>query len=116
MARDGLLGSFEELVLLAVAHDGDAAYGMTVRQQIAERSGREVTIGAVYSTLERLTAKGLLSTRTADPSEARQGRARRYYQLLPYGVEALLQSRAVHDRMWAGLDAASLSTAQRGPR
>ena len=114
MARDGLLGSFEELVLLAVAHCGDTAYGMTVRRQIAERSGRDVTIGAVYSTLERLTAKGLLATRTADPSQQRKGRARRYYRLLPDGADALRQSRAVHDRMWAGLDSSALPTAQQG--
>lgn len=104
MEQDGLLGSFEELVLLAVAHDGDHAYGMTVRREIEKRSGRSVSIGAVYATLERLTAKGLLASWTADASEKRRGRARRYYRLLPDGARALMSARTVHRQMWAGID------------
>jgi DNA-binding PadR family transcriptional regulator len=108
MGKEGLLGSFEELVMLAVTHIGKGAYGMTVRRLIGERSGRPVTIGAVYATLERLTSKGLLAVRSADASEQRDGRARRYYELLPAGAEALRKTHAVHKQMWAGLDPTSL--------
>ena len=108
MTQEGLLGSFEQLVLLAVAHGGGSAYGMSVRREIEARSGREVTIGAVYATLERLVAKGYVEPRAADPSRVRGGRARRYYGLRPEGLAALRQARAVHDSMWEGLDPDSL--------
>jgi PadR family transcriptional regulator PadR len=104
MAEHGLLGSFEELVLLAVAHEGDLAYGMTVRRNIERRSGRSVTIGAVYATLERLRAKGYLESHTADGDDARRGRGRRYYRLLPDGAHALKRARDMHERMWDGID------------
>ncbi len=77
MGRDGLLGSFEELVLLAVARGGEDAYGMTVRREIEERTGRDVTIGAVYATLDRLEKKGLVGSELRDGDASRRGRARR---------------------------------------
>ena len=102
--QDPLLGAFEEQVLLAVVHCGDEAYGMTIRRELSRRSGREVAIGAVYATLERLQEKGYVATRRADPSAARRGRARKYFDLLPSGVEALTRTRDVHRRMWRGVD------------
>jgi len=104
MAEQGLLGSFEELVLLAVAHNGESSYGMTVRREIEKRSGRAVTLGAVYATLERLTAKGYLELRTGDGGEARRGRAKRYYRLLPDGARALKRANRLHDQMWDGIN------------
>ena len=82
MGKDGLLGSFEELVLLAVARGGEDAYGMTVRREIEERTGRDVAIGAVYATLDRLEAKGLLASEFRDGDASRRGRARRFFELL----------------------------------
>lgn len=110
MGQEGLLGSFEELVLLAVARKEDRAYGMTVRREIQERTGRDVAVGAVYATLERLVDKGLLKTWTADASQVRRGRARRYYRLLPDGARALQRAREVHLAMWEGLNPGSLRT------
>ena len=75
MGRDGLLGAFEELVLLAVAHEGGDAYGMTVRREIERRGGRSVTIGAVYATLDRLTGKGYVGDSPGETGPARRGRA-----------------------------------------
>ena len=110
MGRDGLLGAFEELVLLAVARGRGAAYEMTVRREIEERTGRSVTIGAVYSTLERLEAKGLVASTLGSGDEARKGRARRHFALLPAGVHALERTRDARAGLWDGVDLDSITS------
>ena len=97
--RQSYLGEFEQIVLLAVARLKDDAYGLGVRSEIAERTGRAVTIGAMYATLDRLEAKGYLRSR----DEAHGGRTRRFFALTAEGVEALEIARALQQRMWAGL-------------
>jgi DNA-binding PadR family transcriptional regulator len=104
MGKSDYLGAFEELVLLAVARLGEDGYGMTLRTEIQERTGRDVSIGSVYSTLERLEAKQLVVSREGDPTPVRGGRARRHFQVAPDGVRALQNSRAASERMWEGLD------------
>lgn len=101
--RNGL-GEFEQVVLLAVARLGDEAYGTTIRREIDRRVGRDVSVGALYATLERLETKGLVRTREGEPTAQRGGRAKRYYALSGAGVRALRDARAVQDRMWEGLD------------
>ncbi len=93
------LGEFEQIVLLAVARLGDEAYGMAIKAAIAERTGRAVTIGAMYATLDRLTTKGYLRSR----DEASEGRPRRFFAITPEGVAALEAARELQRRMWAGL-------------
>ncbi len=104
MSKGTYLGTFEEIVLLALMQVGEGAYGMTIRRDIEDRSGRSVSIGAVYSTLDRLQAKGYISSRLADPSTVRRGRARRYFKVDPAGAEALRRSREVVNSMWEGLE------------
>ncbi len=103
MSRNGLLGTFEEQVLLALVHDGEESYGMQVRRQIEERLGRSVAIGAVYATLDRLEHKDLVSSRLADAEPVRRGRPRRYFRLEAAGVTALEKARDAHARMWQGV-------------
>ena len=93
------LGEFEELVLLAVARLQHEAYGMNVRREIEERTGRSVSIGAVYATVERLTNKGLLKAQLKSDT----GRARRFFALTPSAVRALVAGADFRARMWAGL-------------
>lgn len=100
MPKGDYLGEFEQIVLLALHRLGDDAYGMTVRRHIEERTGREVTIGAVYATLDRLERKGFVGTTMADPTPERGGRAKRFYRLEAAGVDALQRSRDLLDRMW----------------
>jgi DNA-binding PadR family transcriptional regulator len=99
MGRGDYLGEFEQIVLLAVARLGDSPYGMRIRREIENRSGRPVTIGAVYATLDRLEDKRLVRSR----EDQTGGRARRFFDLTPAGVDALEISRAMQQRMWAGL-------------
>jgi PadR family transcriptional regulator PadR len=99
MARGEYLGEFEQIVLLAVVRLGDDAYGMAIRREIEARTGRQVSIGAVYATVDRLELKGLVRPRDAQSG----GRARRFFAVTPAGRDALETSREIHARMWAGL-------------
>lgn len=97
------LGEFEQLVLLAVARLGNEGYGMTIRREIEERTGRSLSIGAVYTTLDRLEQKGHVRSRVGEPTAERGGRARRYFQLRESGARALRDARAVLTSMWQDL-------------
>jgi len=103
MTKRDYLGEFESVVLLAVARLGSEAYGMRIRREIHERAERDVSIGAVYATLERLESKGYVSSSEGEPVPAREGRARRYFVLTGAGVLALRAFRQIQNRMWAGL-------------
>src|SRR4051812_42608115 len=97
------LGEFEQAVLLAIAHLGHEAYGVTVRREIERRTGRLLSIGALYTALDRLERKGYASSSMSDPTPERGGRSRRYYVLRAAGAKALRQSRERFEKMWAGL-------------
>ncbi len=99
-----VLGGFEQIVLLALLRLGDNAYGVPIRQEIELRTGRTVTIGALYSTLDRLEAKGLVSSTFSDPKPERGGRSRRYFRCEAAGARALERSRAMLASMWDGLN------------
>lgn len=96
-----MLGSLEEQVMLAVLRTAGQAYGMNVRRELESVTGREVTIGSVYATLDRLEAKGLVtSTRTEADGEAP---SRRVFGVTRAGARALEQTRDVRDRLWTGV-------------
>ena len=102
MPKGGLLGEFEICVLLAVTHLGDDAYGLAIRQAIAERTGRETAIGAVYATLGRLHDKGLVRFTVSDPQPVPGGRARKCFTLTAQGQRALRTATDMLARMLAG--------------
>ena len=97
------LGDFEQLVLLGVLRLGDGAYGAAIRQEIHARSGRDVSINAVYTTLDRLESKGLLRSWVGDPTPQRGGRRRKFYALRPSGIAALRQAYRAFTAMADGL-------------
>lgn len=101
-----VLGEFEQLVLLAVIRLDSTGYAVTVRREIEERTGRRVSRGAVYMTLERLEDKGLLSSRLTEPTPERGGRSKRVYAVTPAAVSALRESRRGLLRMWADIETA----------
>jgi PadR family transcriptional regulator, regulatory protein PadR len=94
------LGTFEEQVLLAVLRTGEEAYGMTVRREIEEVTGRALAVGAVYATLDRLEAKGLVTSSRADVD----GVSRRRFAVGPAGARALSETRAMRERLWRGVE------------
>jgi PadR family transcriptional regulator PadR len=103
MSHTDALGEFEQMLLLAIVHLGEKAYGVAIRQEIERRTDRELAVGALYTSLGRLDRKGFVRSTMADPTPERGGRSRRYFVLRPDGASALRQSRARLDRMWAGL-------------
>src|SRR5207245_6205891 len=83
------LGEFEHIVILALLRLGDRAYGVTVRQEIECRTKREVSIGAVYATLDRLEMKGYVRSHRGDPTPERGGRSKRFFRVTAKGVAAV---------------------------
>jgi PadR family transcriptional regulator, regulatory protein PadR len=100
------LGNFEEHVMLAVLRTGSEAYGMNVRRELEKVTRRDVTIGSVYITLDRLEAKGLVtSARTAAHADST---SRRVFAVTPPGARALAETRAVRERLWDGIELRAL--------
>ncbi len=97
------LGEFEQLILFSVLHLGDDAFGVSIREAIEERTGREVSAGAIYTTLGRLEDRGLVVSRVGEPTPGRAGRPRKYYSLEPVGAKALRDSYAAIQAMAGGL-------------
>ena len=98
------LGVFEEQIIVAVVRTRDEAYGMNVRREIERVTGRDVAIGAVYATLDRLEAKGLLDSRRVQADSP----TRRLFVVSPAGARALTETRAMRDRLWQGVDVRGL--------
>ena len=103
MARGDYLGEFEMVVMLGLARLAVEAYGMKIFEEIERVTGRDVTIPAVYVTLNRLEKKGLVTSRTGDASEERGGRAKKFYQLTDDGQKALETSQEMLGRLWQGV-------------
>lgn len=101
---DAPLGSFEEQVMLAVLRTREDAYGMAVRREIERVTGRDVAIGAVYATLDRLQAKDLVDSARAPGA----GPRRRVFTVTSRGAAALAGTRAMRERLWRGVDLAAL--------
>lgn len=100
------VGEFEHLLLLAVLQcrqDNVEAYTVPIRQLLIEKTGRTVARGAVHTSLDRLEAKGLLASTMGEPLAIRGGRARRYYDVTPLGLQAVRQAQSAVLTMSAGL-------------
>ena len=103
MPKGDYLGEFEQMVLLALIRLEDNAYGVTIRREIQSRTDREVAIGAVYATLERLEKKSYLTSTVSDPQPIPGGRSKKFFRLSPEGATALKHSREMMRRMADGL-------------
>jgi PadR family transcriptional regulator, regulatory protein PadR len=103
MTNRDYLGEFEHIVVLALLRLGDRAYGVTVRQEIELRIGREVSIGAIYATLDRLEAKGYVKSHLGDPTPERGGRSKRFFRVSAKGLAAVNRSHRALRLMTAGL-------------
>ncbi len=99
------LGSFELLLLFAVLRLGgdDDSYGVPIRADIEQRTGRVVSPGAIYTALDRLERRGLVHSRLGDPTPQRGGKRKRHYGLTVKGAAGLRRARADIARMARGL-------------
>lgn len=103
MSNPKNLGEFEIIVLAALIRLGDQAYGARIGQEITARSGRQVTVGALYTTLSRLEKKGYVHGRIGEATPERGGRAKRYFSITPDGQAVLEQSIHVLGAMLKGI-------------
>lgn len=97
----GYLGEFEELVLLTIAHLGKDAYGLALIRDINERAGRNLSMGAMHSTLTRLEEKGFVTSYLGEPTNERGGRRKRYFELTSSAIAALNDMKSLRDELWA---------------
>ena len=97
------LGHFEQIVLLAVLRLGDSAYGVSIRREIGLCTRRKPSPGALYTTLDRLEAKGLLKSSFGSPTAERGGRAKRFFKATRRGSEAIAQAQRSFRRLLRGL-------------
>jgi DNA-binding PadR family transcriptional regulator len=104
MAGRDFLGEFEHIIVLALLRLEDRAYGVTVRQEIELRTKREVSIGAVYATLNRLEKKGYVKSRRGDPTPERGGRSKRFFRVTAKGITAVNRTQQAFESMVEGLD------------
>jgi PadR family transcriptional regulator PadR len=98
------LGEFEHIIVLAILRLKDLAYGVTVRQEIESRTQREVSIGAVYATLDRLETKGYVTSYQGDPTPERGGRSKRFFRVTAKGMAAVNSTHCALQSMIEGLN------------
>jgi PadR family transcriptional regulator PadR len=95
------LGEFERAVLLALIRLEDNAYGVSIREELESRLRRGVSFGAVYTTLDRLLEKRMVSTWSGEPTPQRGGRAKKFFRIEPRGIQALEHARKSSEAVWA---------------
>ena len=106
MSKDGFVGEFEQMLLLAVMGLGEEAYGVRLMEELEDRVGRAVSRGSVYVTLDRMEAKGWILSEISGSRPERGGRPRRIVTVTPEGVAVLRRSRAALLELWEGLEEA----------
>jgi PadR family transcriptional regulator, regulatory protein PadR len=104
MSDRDFLGELEQMVLLAVLRLQGKGYAVSIRQEIETRTGRDVSRGSIYITLDRLESKGYLRSWLADPTPMRGGKAKRYYEVEQPAVPVLKESRRALLQLWRGLE------------
>jgi PadR family transcriptional regulator len=103
MSQRSYLGEFELMVMLALIRLSEKAYGVPIAREIETQTGREVVLGSVYATLERLQEKGLVSSYLGDPTPERGGRARRYFRATGKGLQTVHETREALTTLWRAL-------------
>jgi PadR family transcriptional regulator PadR len=103
MTERSYLGEFELMILLAVIHLGDEAYGVPISRELEAHRGRDVSVGSVYAALERLEGKGLIASSLGDPTPERGGKAKRYFRVTREGLRQVHDTRRVLKQMWRTL-------------
>jgi DNA-binding PadR family transcriptional regulator len=100
MTSRSYLGEFELMLLLAVIHLGQEAYGVPISRELEAHRGRDVAVGSVYAALERLEAKGLIESSLGDPTPERGGKAKRYFRITKEGLRQVHETRRVLTKLW----------------
>ena len=112
--KGAYLGEFEEVVMLTVAILHENAYGVGIKKEIELRLNRKVSVGALQSALKRLTDKGFLEHRDAQPSPERAGRPKRFYTLTNFGKQAIQYAHESRNALWKAIPSAVLKANSHG--
>ena len=94
------IGDFEQCVLLAIFHLRGRGYAVSITDEIERRTGKKVSLGAVYATVDRLDRKGFISSSLGEPTPERGGKPKRFYKIEAPGQRALHAARQIDSRMW----------------
>jgi PadR family transcriptional regulator, regulatory protein PadR len=97
------LGALELTILLSAARLGDDAYGLAIRRDVSARMKRDYSVGAIYTTLERLEQKGFVGSRITAPLPTRGGRSRRSFKVTAAGNRAIQRAERAAMATWAGV-------------
>jgi PadR family transcriptional regulator PadR len=100
-----VLGSFEYQLLSVLLRDPHDAYGVMIQERIQQRTGRDVSVGALYTALDRLEKKGFVSSRWGEATSERGGRRKRYYTINAAGAKAVRHSEAVFSKFGGAVSA-----------
>ena len=100
----------EELLLLAIYHLEDNAYGMSVKARMEEVTGEKWSFGAIYAPLSRLLKKGLVSSKQGEPEAKRGGKSKVFYTLTDRGRAELANAKRVHEASWGSLSLEGLES------
>jgi len=103
MEKGTYLRDLELMILLVVLRLGDDAYGVPIARELKVQCRREVSLANVYATLERLQEKGHVSSRLADPTPERGGRAKRYFGVTGQGLKKVRETQRILFRLWQGV-------------
>lgn len=98
-SEKGLLGELEQLVLLAVMHQDERAYALSICDEVESRTGITLARGSVYVALDRLTRKGYVASKMTAPTAERGGKAKRCFRLTAHGSRALRTAERTLERM-----------------
>ncbi len=103
------LGEFEELVLLVIGTLGDESYSISIKEELKRRTGRNPSIGALHSALNRLQKKGFIDSFVGGATKVRGGRRKRYYTMTAHGRKALDASYELRSQLYHSLPKLNLS-------
>ncbi len=94
------LGEFQEIVMLSIMILDENAYGVSIQEDVSNRTGRQVSRGALHTALTRLEEKGLIKSMYGEPTAERGGRRKRYYQVSNKGRANLQEIKQLRQSMW----------------
>jgi PadR family transcriptional regulator, regulatory protein PadR len=103
MKGPSYLGEFELMVLLTIIRLGDDAYGVPLSRELAITRGRDVSVGSVYAALDRLEAKGFVTSQLGESTPERGGRAKRYFRVTEQGLRSAHATRSALSKLWKSL-------------
>lgn len=102
MAKQQLLGGFEECLILAILKLGNRAYSVSIAEAVEEATGKEVTVGSLFTTLGRLEDKNFVSSEVGEATKTKGGKAKRYYRVESAGYQALQETQAIKQKLDPG--------------